>query len=290
MPRTVDEGFRDFLPKLTPSETETAAAASHRNSIETRLKLDFDLKRFFRIGSFGNGTSISGYSDVDYLASIPTDKLKKNSSYSLTNVRDSLDARFPNTGVRVSCPAVSVPFGTAASELHDIVPADYVEERNKCSVYDIPDCKDGWMKASPETHKNYVATVDEKLGKKVRPLIRFIKAWKYFRDVPISSFYLELRVAKYANSESIIGYSTDVKRILCELRDCKLPDMQDPMGISGYISACKTETLKETALSRLETAATRAEKAREAEAKGDTAQAFEWWRQLYGEGFPTYYN
>jgi len=78
MPRTVDEGFRDFLPKLTPSETETAAAASHRNSIETRLKLDFDLKRFFRIGSFGNGTSISGYSDVDYLASIPTDKLKKN--------------------------------------------------------------------------------------------------------------------------------------------------------------------------------------------------------------------
>jgi len=67
MPRTVDEGFRDFLTKLTPSATESQAARSHRASIEARLKTDFGLRRFVRIGLFGNGTSISGYSDVDYL-------------------------------------------------------------------------------------------------------------------------------------------------------------------------------------------------------------------------------
>jgi len=110
MPRTIDEGFRDFLKKLTPSSAESEAAKSHRASIEARLimKGDFGLRRFTRIGSFGNGTSISGYSDVDYLASLARDTLTSDSTYSLGKVRNSLDDRFPKTGVspertRLSC-------------------------------------------------------------------------------------------------------------------------------------------------------------------------------------------
>jgi len=229
MPRTVDEGFRDFLKKLTPSTTESALASSHRSSIENRLKRDFGLRRFVRIGSFGNGTSISGYSDVDYLASLSRDTLTADSNYSLGKIRNSLEDRFPNTGVRVSCPAVVIPFGAARSETTEIVPGDYIDEKNDHYVYDIPDCSGGWMRASPDAHNVYVASINEKLAGKVKPLIRFIKAWKYFRDVPISSFYLELRVAKYASGETSIVYDIDVKKILCQLRDCELADMQDPM-------------------------------------------------------------
>ena len=86
MPRTVDEGFRDFLAKLTPSSGETAAATKHRQSIEQCIRTHFGLNRFWRRGSFGNGTSISGYSDVDYMASIPRQKLKRNSTTSLTDL------------------------------------------------------------------------------------------------------------------------------------------------------------------------------------------------------------
>jgi len=291
MPRTIDEGFRDFLPKLTPSGYELETAKSHRYSIETRLKLDFDsVRRFTRIGSFGNGTSISGYSDVDYLACLPTEKLSSNSNYSLQKVRDSLDGRFPNTGVRVSCPAVVCPFGNTASEKHEIVPADYVRDNNTFKVYDIPDCAGGWMNASPDAHNAYVSWVDNKLSNKVKPLIRFIKAWKYFRQVPISSFYLELRVAKYASDESLIVYEHDVKRILCQLRDGGLASMQDPMGVSGYITACKTQSLKDDAISKLANAATRAEKAVEEAAKGNVSEAFEYWRLLYNYEFPAYYR
>jgi hypothetical protein len=290
MPRTIDEGFREFLSKLTPSTYESEAAKSHRNSIETRLKLDFgSVRRFTRIGSFGNGTSISGYSDVDYLASLPTNHLSANSTYSLQKVRDSLDGRFPNTGVRVSCPAVVCPFGTSASETTEVVPADYAGEANGYKLYDIPDCAGGWMKASPDAHNDYVRTIDNKLNNKVKPLIRFIKAWKYFRQVPISSFYLELRVAKYASGETSIVYDIDVKNILCRFRDSGLADMQDPMGVSGYISACKSQAALEDALSKLDTAATRAEKAREAASSERTSEAFDYWRLLYNYEFPTYY-
>jgi len=34
---------------------------------------------------------------------------------------------------------------------------------------------------------------------KAKRLARLIKAWKYFCDIPISSFYLEMRCASYLN-------------------------------------------------------------------------------------------
>src|SRR5947209_5847805 len=140
MPRTVAEGFKDFLASLTPSSLESSASMSHRASIEACLKNNFVLNRLFRTGSTGNGTSISGSSDVYY-------------------------------------------------------------------------CARGWMRSSPDAHNDYVRSIDNKHTGKVKPLIRFIKAWKFFKQVPISSFYLELRVAKYADGETDIIYAYDVQRL-----------------------------------------------------------------------------
>lgn len=290
MPRTIDEGFRDFLTRLTPTGTESEAATRHRASIKTCLENNFGLKRFARIGSYGNGTSISGYSDVDYLACFPADQLTQSSTYTLQKIRNVLDVRFPNTGVRVNCPAIAIPFGTVATATTEVVPADYIKVEDGFQVYDIPDCTGAWKRVSPDAHNAYVRHVDEKLGGKVKPLIRFIKAWKYFRDVPISSFYLELRVAKYALGEKTIIYEIDVKNILKELFECKLARMQDPMGVSGYISACSTDAKHEEAMSKLERAYIRAEKAWEASVQEKIKDAFDWWDLVYANQFPSYYK
>ena len=288
--RTIEQGFRDFLSKLTPTSGESTAAQSHRASIETCLKNNFGMTHFFQTGSFGNGTSISGYSDVDYFAEIPTCKLKDNSTTTLSQVRDALDKRFPKTGVRVSCPAVVVPFGTDAKESTEVTPANYIEtNKDGYRIYEIPDCSNGWMRSSPDAHNAYVREVNEDLGFKVKPLIRFIKAWKYYRNVPISSFYLELRVTKYAEDESAIVYAEDVKGVLSYLDSINLRDMQDPMGISGYISPCSTDTKLADAKSKLSTALTRAQNACDAEDEGDTKTAFDWWDLLYNYNFPSYY-
>jgi hypothetical protein len=285
MPRTIDEGFRDLLRKLTPGGAESDGVKSHRASIKACLENNFGLVRFTRIGSFGNGTSICGYSDVDYLACLPRQQLTSSSNYSLGKVRDALIVRFPNTGVRINCPAVCCPLGTTAAEITEVIPADYVWEDSGYKVYDIADGAGGWMKTSPDAHNAYVRDIDDKLGGKVKPL----KAWKCFRDVPISSFYLELRVAKYASGETSIIYDIDVKNILKMLFDCQLANMQDPEGISGYIPACSTDIKKQDALSKLQTAVTRAENARDEARKENISKAFEWWRLLYNSESPTYY-
>ena len=289
MPRSITEGFDDFLTKLKSTASESDAAKQHRASIEACLKNNFGLKRFARIGSFGNGTSVSGYSDVDYLASIPTDQLTQSSTYSLAKVRNALDARFPATDVRVNCPAVAVPFGKYRSEDTEVVPADYVQELDGFKVYEIADGDGGWMRISPDAHNSYVAQVDAALSGRVKPLIRFVKAWKFIRNVPISSFYLEMRVAKYAEGESSIVYDIDVMRVLRSLWDHQLARMQDPTGFSGYISACQTEAQEQDALSKLSTATVRAEKADAARSAGDISDAFDWWRLVYDDKFPTYY-
>lgn len=291
MPRTVDEGFRDFLVNLTPSTTESDAAKNHRASLKACLENNYTLYRFVRIGSFGNGTSISGYSDVDYLAEVSANNLSTDSTYCLSKLRNVLDARFPYTGVGVRCPTVHVPFGTNAKDATEVVLAyDTGRTSGGNTIYGIADCMGSWKDAAPDAHKAYVLEQDSRLSNKVRPLVRFIKAWKFFKNVPISSFYLEMRVAQYATNESTILYSYDVKRFLCWLRDIGLARLQDPCGISGYIYACKTDAQASDALSKLDTAATRATNALQCEQAEKISDAFDWWRLLYADMFPTYYR
>ncbi len=292
MPRTINEGFRDFLAKLTPSEYESTKAKNHRASIYDCLKANFGLNQFFRTGSFGNGTSISRYSDVDYFASIPYSRLSWNSSNALTQVRDALNRRFYLTSVHVDCPAVVCPFGTEAKESTEIVPARCIGKIGNSNyiTYEIPNCSGGWMRSSPATHNAYVRDVDQRLNGKLKPLIRFIKAWKYYKKVPISSFYLELRIAKYAERKTAIVYDIDVKRVFSHLYNLKLAQMQDPKGISGYVSACSTQAKLNEAWFKLSTALSRAEKARQAANRGNIKEAFYWWNLVYNGNFPSYYR
>ena len=290
MPRTIDEGFREFLGKLTPSTGETTAATSHRASIQQCIKSNFGLRRFWRTGSFGNGTSIKGYSDVDYMASIPADRLHANSFTSLRNLTTALGTRLPSTGVRTSCPATVVPFGSDVSETTEVTPARYLRNNDGFRIYDIPDCSGGWRQASPDAHNHYVRETDQHLNNRVKPLIRFLKAWNCFQNAHISSFYLELRIAKYAKEKDRIIYPTDLERVLAHLTAVNLAAMQDPMGVSGYVSPCRTEGQLSEARSKLSNAHARAKKARAAVRDERVKEAFDWWGKLFANKFPGYYK
>jgi len=291
MAKTIDEAFRIFHTWLTPSITESSAAKAHRASIEASLRSNFEISRFWRTGSFGNGTSISGYSDVDYFASIPLRHQRTNSATMLTTVRDALDRRFPRTGVHVDSPAVVLPFGADKSEWTEVVPAYLAGETSgRKFVYHIPDGYCGWIRSSPDAHNAYVSAINDYgiLSDKVKPLIRFIKAWKYYCNVPISSFYLELRVASYAGTQPAIIYSIDVHRVFEMLWQDQLAPFFDPMGVTGHVAACDTAAKHADALSKLRTALPRAWKARDYEANGRIPDAFYWWNLVYNGHFPAY--
>ena len=242
----------------------------------------------FRSGSFGHGTSVSGYSDIDYFAVIPSGNLWKSSDYSLQKVKDALKDRFPSTtGISVRSPVVVVPFGGGAvGERHEIAPAYANGTKNGYSVYGIPNRADGWMDASPTAHNAWVNEINDKLGKKVKQLIRLVKYWNHLNGSEIRSFYLELRATEFAYTQSSILYKYDVKSVFAALVNKDLAAMQDPQGISGLVYPC-SDAIKSNALSKANTALTRAQKAIDAEKDGKIDDAFYWWGMVFNNKFPS---
>lgn len=291
MAKTITEGFQAFYSRLEPLSSEREKAVKHKDSVKSCLANNFQCYSIIETGSFGNGTGVRHYSDTDYFAPIPVGVLSNDSSYFLRKLKGALQNTFWKTsGIEVNSPAVLIPFGQYASENLEVTPCNF---RGMSSTplgnypkYLIPDGNGGWMAASPQAHNAYVKSVDEKLRGKLKPLVKFVKAWKFMNDVPILSFHLELRITKFLEDSVVFAYDENILNIFSHLNQVQLADMRDPMGISGLISSTQTYAQRSGALSKLNTALTRAEKAYNARVKDKTDDAFYWWNMLYNGNFP----
>lgn len=291
MAKTLQEGFETFIGWLQPLNSEHNKATSHKDSVNSCMKNNFDCTLLFETGSFGNGTGVRHYSDTDYFAVCPSNKFWTDSSYTLRKVKEALQGTFWNTNnIEVKSPAVKIPFGYYASETLELTPATRnglvsTPVGNKYS-YDIPDSSGGWMQSSPGAHNAYVKQENDKLYGKLKHLIQLVKAWKYYNNVPISSFYLELRITKYAEGETSIVYDIDILRIMKLLSDNELASIRDPMGISGSVKACSSEVKKSEALSKLSTGTRRAQNAYNCR-ESNLNDCFYWWDLFFDNKFPS---
>jgi len=289
--KTVDAALDVVLGYVQTTAAETAQAASHRASIKTVLETSFGMTHFFRTGSFGNGTNVSGFSDVDYFAVIPTANLKANSNHTLTAVAAALDQRFPLTGVEIDGPAIKVPFGPNGSETTEIVPVDEtVGTVLGFRSFDMPDGNGGWMFSAPESHDAYVTLTDDALGNKVKSLIRLVKTWKSIKQVPIKSFYLEMWVTAYARGEASIYYRIDLQKIFRQLADGNLPSIIDPRFPKDGRNLEPTNNFFEhaVAVNALKEAADAALVGNIYSDAGKVTQAFEQWDEIFDDYFPAY--
>ncbi len=286
--RTVNAAFDTFVDRLTPTKAQREAGASHRSSVKAALESKLTINGYFETGSFSHGTGVRGYSDIDVLVSIAGGK--PDSSYTaLTWVKDALEARFPRTQVQVRRPAVVVRFA-AGYETWEVIPGFSTPKGDKTQmVYDIPGPKSGsgWIDSAPREHLRYVneCNKEPRIGV-AKDLARLIKAWKYYRDVPISSFYLEMRCAQYVASLTTYIHVYDVCYLLEKLARNELAAMSDPKKATGLIRACSSDAKREVALSRLNTAAGRARKALDAYRGNRFDQCFDQLNLLFAGKFP----
>lgn len=290
MAKTATEGFAQFLSKLTPTDAERSATSSHRSAIYDKLNANYTLFRMFESGSFSHGTGVHNHSDVDYFVSL-NQTLPSSSSTILSSIRDTLAARFPSTWVHVSRPAVVLEFGSGYERV-EVIPAYANEKANGTEMrFRIPGINDGWMWSTPEAHSAYVSKINGRSGiyRGAKSLARMVKSWKYERNVPISSFYLEMRAAAYMDSQTSISWPHDIAYFFRRLWEHQLAAMNDPTGSTGRIEPCSSEAKKSDALSKLGTAVVRAEKALEYYQAGKTSEAFDQWRLLWNYEFPSFY-
>jgi hypothetical protein len=288
MARTVSEGFDEFLKRLTPTQAQRDAGVAHRASVKAALAGKLTVNSFFETGSFSHGTGVRNRSDIDALASIGGTK-PGSSTTALHWLKDALTTRFPRTTVKVRRPAVVVEFG-GGYETWEVIPA-FLTGRGGPNqfVYDIPSPinSGGWIDSAPKEHLAYVNESNQKPSKgNAKSLARLIKAWKYNCNVPVSSFYLEMRSAQHVKTQETYIHVWDVCLVLEKLNGHELAAMNDPSGASARIKACSSDSTRTDALSKLSTAATRARKALDAYRDGKIDDAFYYLNLLFGGQFP----
>ncbi|SUA80435.1 Uncharacterised protein [Nocardia otitidiscaviarum] len=284
MPRTVAQGFDEFLSRLTPLSSQLSAAKAHRSRIETSLSNALSIFVMRETGSFHHGTGVRHHSDIDVLIGIGNPQPTPDTA--LKWVKDALSASFPTTTVRISRPAVVVEFANG-DETWEVLPG-FIKSATPSSVYEIPGPAGGWIETAPTEHLDYVNECNRKAGAEggTKKLARLIKAWKYYCNVPISSFYLEMRAAQHmAGQDSFIAI-WDICWLLEFLDRNQLCAMNDPKGRTGRFQACSSDYKKTEALSKLNTAATRANKALKAYQDNDHEEAFHYLDLLFGGKFP----
>ena len=277
MATTANGYLNNLLSKYTPSSTYFDAARSHRSAIETRLDNAFGVKEMFETGSLKHGTGVWFYSDADYIVCLKGERPVTGTS-ALTKVKSSLADRFKSTVVKTRTPAVVCDFA-GAEETVEVVPAFVAN-----GGYWIPDpSTGGWMKTHPKDHNAYVNDVNKKHSGGAKKLARLAKVWKYKRSVPLSSCYLEMRAAKYANNESTWWLPIDLYAFLKHLQTVELAAMNDPTGLGSRFTACSSDSNRQVALSKLDTAVSRAAKAREHDTKDKHAEAVAQLKMLFNQ-------
>lgn len=278
MAETVSSWLTDLNSLFTPLPSHFDAAKSHRDSIETRLEYIVGVHRMFEIGSLRHGTGIWQYSDADYLASLKGDR-PSSSTTMLTKVRDALVGRFANTTISVRSPAVVCRFSDCEVE---IVPG-YLSDTVSGHGYWIADpaSTGGWIKTYSEAHNDYVNSVNKKFNGGVKTLARQLKVWKYKRNVPVSSCYLEMRAAKYMDGQESYVPIWDIYLSLSNIQSAGLAAMNDPTGRGSRFTAYSSDATRADALSKLSAAVSRSSKALDYYKADDHGRAIEQLKLLF---------
>ncbi len=266
MTQTARAWLADLTSLYTPTSTQFDAARSRRASIEARLETYIGVHEMFEIGSLRHGTGVWRYSDADYLASLKG--LQPDSPWTMLNrVKETLQDRFTSTEIVIRRPAVVCRFSDGYVE---VVPA-----YEGASGYWIANPADGWMQTYPKDHNRYVNDINQQHDGAVKQLARQLKVWKYQRNVPVSSCYLEMRAAKHMEGESSYYPLWDLYLGLKKTYDTGLAAMNDPTGLGSRFGSCSSESNRLDAMSKFGTAVSRARRAKDFDNDDEDSRAIE---------------
>lgn len=222
---SISEKFQSFLSSL---RTQNHTVISDRyKRITRRLNHDFwridsDTKNSRFVGSYGRGTSIRGFSDVDIMMILPTATFNRYHNYLgngqsalLQAVKKSIGLTYPLTTKVGDGQVVVVTFSDKTK--FEIVPSFY----NVNQKYYYPDSNYGgkWKEMNPIAEINALNEVNSRYNKKIKHLVRMMKTWKKHNSAPISGLLIETLAIQFMeqweyNDKSYFYYDYMVRDFL----------------------------------------------------------------------------
>ena len=286
---TISEMFSDFLDNLKVSN---AVQISQRYGEVTKSlnkefrDTDSRVANSLQVGSYGRYSGINGISDLDMLYIMPKNKWASyedgKQAQLLTDTKNAIKVRYPNTEVRVDRLVVTVTY----TDFHiEVQPVFEEVDGDGNSYFLYPDTYDGgsWKVTKP---RQEIAAMKEFVDQKntnLRRLCKMIRSWKNKHGVVMGGLLIDTLAHNYLNSISIydnkgIASCGELTRDFFEyLKDQPDQDHYKALG-SGQIIKVKKKFQK------------KAKKAYElclnAIDAGDSASANAKWKKVYGRAFP----
>ncbi|MFJ7327016.1 hypothetical protein ACIQVN_12310 [Streptomyces cyaneofuscatus] len=288
---TVISAFNDFDVKVKPSAATWAKVYGRRDSVVRVLKDAFPAGSDIRyeshkiIGSLGRNTACNPVDDIDLMVHLHVErdlwerKYRYDSSEFLYRVRRVLNENSPVRKVGARGQAVRFFYADGLSV--DVAPV----EKYTTGDFGIPDGSGNWLTTNPTKHETYLDGQNAALSGDLKKVIRFAKKWNKSHSSRLSSFHLEMMVARtYATLGS---NPRTALRLFFDYNYNNL-SVQDPAGFSGDLSSYLTQVNRIAVNDGLKSARGRADLALEAENRGDHQEAMRLWRIILGSDFPMY--
>lgn len=244
----------------------------------------------FLIGSWAKGTRVRPPRDLDLYFLLPVDVYTRFEKYApavnkqsalLQEVKSKLLATNPTSSIKGDGPVVLAAFTSYSVE---VVPAFRYNIAER--TFYVCDTKNGgsYKETKPLHEVDAVDAADKRNAGNVRPLVRMLKAWQAWCNVPIKSFHLESLAIDFMDQspwrhKDFFYYdwiSRDFFAWMISKADTHVfaPGTYELLWVG---SAWK---------SRAETAYLRASKACEFEKVNDMASAGDEWQKIYGTDIP----
>ena len=203
---TITEMFTSFLDNLKVENSEQISdrygeitACLNKRFRKTESKTANSLQ----VGSYGRYTGIKGISDLDMLYIMPKgewDTYKDGKQGKLlSDTRDAIKARYPQTEVKVDSPVVTVTY----TNFHvEVQPVFEEEDDNGNIQYKFPDTHNGgrWRVTKPRQEMAAMKEFVDQKNKNLRKLCKMARAWKNKHGVYMGGLVIDTLAHNFLKS------------------------------------------------------------------------------------------
>ncbi len=203
---TVNKRFSELLANISLTEKQLSDGAACRESVIGCLNSAYWSSssvsaRSLSVGSWGKFTRIRPPRDVDVVFQLPYEVYQRfelrtgnRQSQLLQEVKGHLQNRFYSTAIKGDGPVVLVPFAAFSVE---VIPA-FIRNDQKYSVC-MTDNGGRYKAADYSAEIDHISKSNTDTNSNTRELIRMLKCWQGYCNVPIKSFWLEITAVNFLN-------------------------------------------------------------------------------------------
>ena len=285
MAQSIKGAFGTFKSNIEITGLQKSTVSTRQQNVRTAIENERKVLDSFLTGSYSRSTLIAplNEADIDIFVILDSEYYEKDGQANLLDkIKRTLLKTYTQTPkVSRNGQAVTITF---TDFIVDVVPAFHKQGGG----YLIPDSINNiWIATNPKTHVDYVSQENSNHNGDLIPLIKMIKTWNKNIGSVFSSFYLELLICKILKGVTISNFFSGVRYFFDLGREQIKYKVKDPANSNEQISGLRSINIDD-AISKFNTAYSRANKAEQFEKDMNIENSINEWKKIFGDKFPSY--